>query len=180
MPRPNGFTSLCGKTFNEFIVKLDRTLTNWCDRITLFIGYIVSCNKQSCTIRSYLSAIRAVLGDNDIKINQDQFLLSSLTRACKLKNDKIRQRLPIQKGLLILILRQIDEHFTAQPFLATLYRALFSTAYFGLLRVSELTATSSQHVVLARDVHMASNKNKFMFVLRTSKMHHEGHKATKN
>ena len=47
--------------------------------------------------------------------------------------------------------------------------ALFSTAYFGLLRIGELT--KGMHTVLARDVHIGFNKRKFLFVLRTSKTH---------
>ena len=44
-----------------------------------------------------------------------------------------------------------------------------STAYFGLLRVGEVT--ESQHIIKAKDVHISDNKNKMMFVLRTSKTH---------
>ena len=56
-----------------------------------------------------------------------------------------------------------------QPYLCLLYQTLFSTAYYGLFRVGELTKGS--HPVLARDVHMGKNKNKVLFVLRTSKTH---------
>ena len=167
------------KVFSEFFVTLDRKPRNWSDHITLFVGYLVSCDKQSCTIKSYLSAIKAVLKDNDIIIDQDQFLLSSLTRACRLRNDKVQQRLPIQKGLLLLLLRRVQDYFETQPFLATMYKALFSTAYFGLFRVGELTMTFSQHAVLAQDVHIASNQYKILFVLRTSKTHGLGHKPQK-
>ena len=50
-----------------------------------------------------------------------------------------------------------------------LYRTLFSTAYFRLFRVSEVT--SGAHPVLAKDVHIGSNKNKVLFVLSSSKTH---------
>ena len=56
-------------------------------------------------VQSYISAMKAVLKMNDIDVSEDQYLLASMTRASKLKNDKIRTRLPIQKGMLTVILR---------------------------------------------------------------------------
>ena len=55
----------------------------------------------------------------------------------------------MRKGLLALILRETHSFFNSkgQTFLAALYRALFSTAYFGLFRVGELT--KGEHPVLA-------------------------------
>ena len=50
-----------------------------------------------------------------------------------------------------------------------MYSALFSTAYFGLFRVSEVT--SGEHPIKAKDVRIAKNKKKMMFILRTSKTH---------
>ena len=41
--------------------------------------------------------------------------------------------------------------------------------YFGLFRVGKLT--ESQHIVKVTDIHIADNKNKFLFILRTSKTH---------
>ena len=127
-------------------------------------------------VRSSLqqSAIRAVLKDDRIRLNEDLFLVSSLMRACKYTNDSIHTRLPIQKGLLSLILNQVKEHFnlTNQPYLSILYRTLFSTMYYGLLRISEVS--QGGHPMLARDVHIGSNKKKMLFILRTSKTHWYG------
>ena len=59
-----------------------------------------------------------------------------------------------------------------QPYLSILYTALLSTLYFRLFRISELMA--GEHPVWASDVHVGSNKNKMMFILRTSKTHGKG------
>ena len=56
-----------------------------------------------------------------------------------------------------------------QLYLPKLYRALFPSAYYGLLRVSELTAGT--HPILAVNAHIATDKNNFLFILRTSKTH---------
>ena len=42
-------------------------------------------------------------------------------------------------------------------------------AYFGLLRLGELTA--DPHAILAKNVHLGENKNKILFILESSKTH---------
>ena len=143
----------------------------------LFVGQLITENKQSSTIKSYLLAIRAVLKQDGINLKENKFLITSLTRACCLINDKVRTRLPIRKGLLGVIVRQVVQHFGVklnQQYLSTLYQTLFCSAYFGLLRIGEVT--SGKHPVLAGDVHIGMNKKKVLFLLRTSKTHWKNNK----
>ena len=56
-----------------------------------------------------------------------------------------------------------------QPYLSALYATMFVSAYYGLLRVGEIT--TGTHPVKVTDIHIGNNKNKILFVLRTSKMH---------
>ena len=111
--------------------------------------------------------------DNNIEIDEDTYLLGSLTKACRVHNDHFTQRLPIQKGMLGVLIKNTDMWFQAkgQPFLSVLYRTLFSTAYFGLFRVGELT--TGEHPVKVTDVKIGENKNKFLFILRSSKTHNK-------
>ena len=164
------------RIFNKFLIKLDKKPISWGDRLTLFVGHLIDNHKQSSTVKSYISAVKSVLLENGLELNEDQFLLNSLTRACQLVNDQIKCRLPIQRPMLEVILRQISKHFDriGQPYLKLLYRTIFSTMYFGLFRIGELT--SGDHPVLARDVRIAKNKKKFLFILRTSKTHGKGTK----
>ena len=135
---------------------------------------MINEDKQSSTIRSYISAIKSVLKDDGIELNQDQYLLASLTKACELRNDCVKIQLPIRKGMLKILLNNVKERYPNQVYLVRLYRALFSTAYFGLFRIGEITAGT--HPVLARDVLIADNKDKMMFMLRSSKTHGPGSK----
>ena len=50
-----------------------------------------------------------------------------------------------------------------------MYLAIFSSAYYRLLRVGEIT--SGTHPILAQDVHAGDNKRKILFILTTSKTH---------
>ena len=165
------------KTFNQFFTSLDQKPMNWEDRLSLFIGYLIEYKKvQSQTVRSYVSAIKTVLMEDGFELNHDKFLLASLVRACKVRNDSIRTRLPIRKDLLIELLKFVDCYYSqqGQEYLATLFKALFVTAYFGLFRVCELTLTSSAHAVRVTDVHIGKNKKKILFILRSSKTFGKG------
>ena len=85
------------RLFNEFFIRLDVKPRNWEDRLTFFVGHLIQQNRQSSTVKSYVSAFKAVLKMNNIKIKEDQYLLSSRTHACRIKNDTFRARLLIQK-----------------------------------------------------------------------------------
>ena len=127
----------------------------------LFVGHLINENKQSLTTKSYLSAIRAVLKQDHIKLQEDEFLGSSLTHTCRLQNDRLKLRLPIQKGMLGIIVRQVGYIFEVkqnQPYLSLLYQTLFTVAYYGLFHIGELTA--STHVVKAKDIYIGENKEK--------------------
>ena len=134
------------KKFNQFYIRLDKKPKSWEDRLILFVGYLISDNKQSSTIRSYISAIRSVLTEDGVILNENKYLLTSLTKACRLKNDKVKTRFPVQKGVLKLLLNTTKTYFKnkGQPYLAKLYRAIFCSAYFGLLRVGELSKKMEQ------------------------------------
>ena len=95
------------RNFNEFFIRLDRKPKTWEDRLVLFVGFLVENKRKSTTIKSYISAIRAVLADDGVTLNEDKYLLKALTKACKLQNDHIRTRLPISKGILQILFKYI-------------------------------------------------------------------------
>ena len=162
------------RQFNKFFIRLDIKPQCWEDRLSLFVAYLIENQRQASTVHCYISAIKAILRTNDIRISEDQYLLSAMTKACKLKNNSVKTRLPIHKAMLSILLKMAENYFLArgQPFLATLYQTLFLTAYFGLFRISELTSgTTGSHPVFARDVHTGENKKKFLFILCSSKTH---------
>ena len=158
------------KLFNEFFIHLDVKPDNWEDHIILFSGYLIDNDRKLSTVKSYISAIKTVLKADDVEINENRYLINSLTRVCSFQNDRICMRLPIRKNLLFLLMDKIPDVFRgAQPYLITLYRAVFIAAYLGLFRVSEIT--ESQHVLRAVDVKIADNKKKIKFILQTLKTH---------
>ena len=154
------------KAFNKFFLKLDVKPATWEERLVLYAGYLINDDKQSQMVRSYISAIWNILQDNGITINEDKFLITSLTKACRIHNDRVITRLPIQKGVLRLLLVSVEQFFESksnQPYLSILYRALFTTMYFGMFRIGEVAW--SPHAVNVKDVQVGENKDKMLFIL---------------
>ena len=137
------------KLFNEFFIKLDKKPTLWEDRLNLFVGYLIEMGRRPSTVKSYISAIKAVLWENQIPLSQDQSLLSALTRACRYHCDGVTLRMPLRRDMVNQLLGKIEQMFMhkGQPYLATLYLAMFSTYYYGLFRIGELA--SGPHTILA-------------------------------
>ena len=155
--------------FNKFFLRLDVKPLDWGHRLILFAGHLVETGKKSTTIRSYLSVIRSILKVEGIDEDADTYVLNALTRACKLENDIVTARLPISRDMLEMLIKKIPDVVSNQPYLITLYRALFLTTYIGLFRIGEVT--SSPHAIKAKDVFIGTNKNKLLFILRSSKTH---------
>ena len=78
------------KTFNRFFLRLDERPASWKERLTLFVGYLIQDGRKATMIKSYISAVKAVLSDGGIEINEDRSLLTSLTKACRYVNDHVR------------------------------------------------------------------------------------------
>ena len=107
-------------------------------------------------------------------MSEDRYLLNSLVRACKYQNNSVIFHKPIQKPLLNRLLKEIDARYdnadsNPQPYLASLYKAIFVAGYYGLLRIREVV--KGTHPVLVRGVQIGQNKDKVLFELKTSKSH---------
>ena len=135
----------------------------------MYCGHLIDLGNKSSTIKSYVSAIKMILRTIDHKWNDDRLLIGSLIRACRLRNDSITCQLPIQRGLLELILFQTEKIFEIHPYLSILYKSILCLGYYGLTRIGELVEGS--HVIKACNIHIGTNKNKILVVLYSFKTH---------
>ena len=167
------------RQFNRFIISLDRIPKLWEDRTTLFIGYLIDKGIQSATVRSYVSAIKTTLLADKYKWKDELVLVRSLSKACRIINDRLTTRLPIHCSLLEMILFEVQRIFSKrnQWYLEHLFKVLYAISYYGLMRVGEVT--ESQHVLKVKNVHIATNKDKMLLVLYSSKTHNQGNKPQK-
>ena len=162
------------RNLNKFLLSLDTKLKmSWEQKTALFGAYLVDNGVQSSTLKSYFSAIKHILKQDGYEWDDNKVLLNALARSCKLENDLVKTRLPIQKGLLEMLLfeikRQWYDNKSPQPYLAFMYQAIFCLAYYGMLRVGELAF--SNHCIKACNIHVGSNKDKILVVLYSSKTH---------
>ena len=165
------------RQFNAFVICLDRKPRLWEDRTTLFIGHLINKGFQSSTIKSYVSAIKKTLLMDGYEWDDNLVLIRSLSKACRLVNDRVTTRLPITCNLLEILLFEIQRKFPTQAYLELLYKMLFAISYYGLMRVGEVT--KSPHVLKAKNVHVATNKSKILLLLYSSKTHSEGSRPQK-
>ena len=155
--------------FNNFLIRTDTRPDSWEDRTVLFCAYLINQGNQSQTLKSYVSAIKAVLKDDGYLWKDDKILLSSLTKACKIQNDRVTYRFPINKNLLELLLFELKRVLPSQTYLQIMYRAILSLGYYGLMRIGELA--EGPHAIKARNIHIGINKQKILIVLYSSKTH---------
>ena len=102
------------------------------------------------TIRSYLSAVRAILKEDGIILNEKS------------------------PALLRLIADELDDYFLEkknQPYLNILYKTILLTGYYGMMRIGEMTKTDGDHTLKFRDVHIGSKLEKVSLLFRSSKTH---------
>ena len=158
------------KIILKFLLWLDYMPETWEHRVQLFGAFLIEERKvQSSTLKSYISAIKTTLTTDNYEWDDQLVWLNSLIRSCRMVNDVWRIRLPIQFRLFELLLFEVERLMASQPYLEILYKAIFCLAYYGLLRVSEIS--SPKHGIRASDVHIAQNKNKLMFLLYSLKTH---------
>ena len=167
------------RKFNDFVISLDRKPDLWEDKATLFIGFLIDKGMQSTTIKSYISAIKKTLVMDGYDWNDDLVLVRSLAKTCRIINDVVCTRLPIHCGLLETILFEVQRYFAKgnQYYLEVLYKAMFALCYYGLMRVGEVS--NSTHVLRAKSVHLAKNKDKLLLILYSSKTHDKSSRPQK-
>lgn len=153
--------------FNNFYIELDNRDITWEHRLELYVAYLVVNKVQEATIKTYISGIKYVGQLIGVKLDSEKCRFHALVKAARIKNGKIKMRLPIK-----LLNRMIEEvprlkRFKNQPYLVKLYRAIFAVAYYGLLRVSEITG--SKHLLKSRDMHLAQDRPKVQMRIWTAK-----------
>lgn len=137
--------------FNTFYIDLmDKDIT-WEHRLELYVAFLLVKKAQEQTIRSYISGIKYVAKLIGIRIDDAKCRFHSLVKAARIKNGKVTIRLPIKLRLLNRMINEVSEmkKFNNQPYLVKLYKAIFASAYYGLLRIGEITGanTLSNHAM---------------------------------
>ena len=121
------------RCFNKFVISLDMKPVAWEDCTSLFVPHLIDNGMQSIAIKSYVSAIKNLLTDDGYAWNDQKILLTALTKASTLVNEKVHTRLGIQCGLLEIILIELQRFIlnSGQVYLSMLHKALFIWGCYG-------------------------------------------------
>lgn len=109
-----------------------------------FVAYLSAKGLSYATVRSYLAGLSYFTKIQGFQDPTDQFLVSKLLQGLKRTNHIHDSRLPITKHLLQRIITILPS-VCKENYESSLFSSAFSIAFYGLLRVSELTVTPKQN-----------------------------------
>jgi len=132
------------------ITSLNRQFEVSPENISLYVAHLDLKNLQPSTIQSHLSAISFISKLNSMPDFTSSFTVEKMMKSLHKRSPCNDTRLPIDKALLEKLIINIRNHCDSAYECAT-YRAIFSLAYFALLRAGE--CTFSKHVLSLKCVN---------------------------
>lgn len=157
--------------FNRFRV-LHHLNNAWPVPVGQFILFIAHCFERGCaasTITTYMSGLsfyHKLHGWND---PLEVFVIRKLLEGCKRSRVLKDARAPITQVLLTKIIETLPQ-ICSSDYETILFQTVYSVAFYGLFRVSELVYTGSASTPLfIRDVVVQGDNLAVTFTLRTSK-----------
>lgn len=146
--------------------------------LVLFISYCFEAGLAASTIRLYTSGICFVHKIHGWSDPSEGFIIQKLLEGYR----RTRQRKDGRVPITISILTKICQHLpfvTYSRYETLLFRAVYSLAYFGLFRVSELVVTRPteidlNHALRIKDVHFEKSTEAIVIRIRSSKTSQRG------
>ena len=144
--------------------------------ITLFMAYCFEKGLSPKTITTYLAGVNyfhKLQGFTDLSSN---FVIKKMLEGChrnRMSNDK---RAPLTKNILVDICSKLAT-VCYNNYETSLFMSLFTLAYFGLFRASELTLARAFHVchaLLVDDLTFLTGNKYVVICLRHFKTHQRG------
>lgn len=130
------------------------------NKITTYVAFCHSTGMKYSSICSRVSALNYINKLQGVKNSGHSFLVKRVLLGCKHFSSVSDKRLPITKGLLTRLVSVLPDLFTSL-YNITLVRAMFTMAFFALLRVGEFTTSSTaDHTISDNDIAIKTRKNK--------------------
>jgi len=140
----------------------------------MFVGYCFEKSYSSSTITSYISGLSFYHRINGWYSFSDVFIIRKLIQGCRRLRPVVDQRAPITISMLCSICKVLPG-VANNTFESALFKAIFSIAFFGLFRVSELVFTDNGNRSLqSEDVYLDKDKKHVSLCLRVSKNNQYG------
>ena len=120
------------------------------ETILLFLSYLNLKGLAPSTTTTYISAIGYVHKVCNVNDPTSQFIVQKVLASINKEYGKSDSRLPITQFILARLLDSVDKVLSS-IYHATLLKAMFLIAFYGLFRVGEITIQSSGVVSLNMD-----------------------------
>lgn len=111
------------------------------DHIVKFIAYMSTKNLAPASIRTYISGLSYMHKIQGFEDATRSFIVTKLLEGARRSFQSLDTRAPITLSILVQLITALDK-VCASSYEASLFRVAFCLAFFGFLRVGELTSTS--------------------------------------
>lgn len=126
-------------------------------QILLFIAYCFELDRAPSTILTYLAGINYYHKLHGWQDFQNSFIIQKTLEGCKRKPRDKDARAPISIQILCEICKVLPAVCYNRSE-SCLFHALYTMAYFGLFRISELVSTNGSLPLMATDVKLIEDK----------------------
>ena len=120
------------------------------NKVITFIGFLNCNNLSSSTVLSYVSAIGFVHRFKGLTDPTSTTVVHKLLAAANKFKPKMDSRLPITLIILHNLVQSL-RHTVSNPYTRTLFHAMYVVAFFGLMRIGEITQSKDGVVALYLD-----------------------------
>ena len=146
--------------------------------IILYIAFCFEKNYSPSTIMAYISGISFMHKINGYTDPAANFAIQKMLEGCKRSRKTKDMRSPISLEMLEKILLVL-KHVCYTDYETTLFKTVFSMAYFGLFRVSELVYTNLDDRALTKDdIILEKGAQAVRITLKVTKTNQMGHSIT--
>lgn len=144
--------------------------------LTLFISFCFESGYSPSTLTTYLSGISFFHKLNSLEDTTTAFIVKKLLEGCRRTRPRHDVRAPITDSILGKLCSVLPE-LCFSRYESVLFKAAYLTAYFGLLRVSEVVFTSqiqADRPLLRTDVQFDDESRALLISIRVSKTNQAG------
>ena len=119
-------------------------------QVLLFISFLIAKRYAPTTVISYVSALSYAHKMSGVYDPCAVFAVQKALAAATKISPTLDHRLPITLTILSSLTKSLDTT-TVNPYLRSLFRAMYLVSFFALMRVGEVTTNSSGFVTLKSD-----------------------------
>ena len=166
------------QTFEQFRMLHDLSLV-WpppVHHLSNFISYLSSTSYSPSTIRLYISGVSFSSRCRGLQDTTKNFLIQKMMTGAKNLYQKIDTRHPVTLDMLSKLPFAL-QNVCSSRYESMLFTAAFSLAFFGLLRVGEITVSSMMDkykVIQNTDVYFSQTPLELQLTIRYSKTEQSG------